>query len=65
MKSAWLVPMVRALLLTALAATRRSRTSAVTVLIDGAAYPADLRENTNLFSHVRGAASVPGTPLRG
>ncbi len=55
MKSAWPVPMVRALLLTALAATPAFANAAVTVLINGAAYPAELRENTDLFSHVRGA----------
>jgi len=55
MKSAWLVPMLRALLLTALAATPAFASAAVTVLIDSAAYPAELRENTDLLSRVRGA----------
>ena len=40
MKSAWLVPLVRALLLTALLAAPAFANAAVTVLIDGAAYPA-------------------------
>jgi hypothetical protein len=55
MKSAWLVPMLRALLLTALAATPAFASAAVTVLIDSAAFPAELRENTDLLSRVRGA----------
>ncbi len=55
MKSAWSFPVLCALLLVMLAATPTFAHAAATVLIDGAAYPADLRENTDLLSRVRGA----------
>ena len=56
MKSAWLIPTVaRAAAVTVLAAAPAFAHAAATVLIDGAAYPAELRENTDLLSRVRGA----------
>jgi hypothetical protein len=55
MKSAWLFLLVRTLFLAALAAAPAFANSATTVLIDGAAYPAELRDNTVLLSRVRGA----------
>ena len=55
MKSAWSFPVVCALLLLMLTATPTFANAAATVLIDGAAYPAELRENTDLLSRVRGA----------
>lgn len=54
MKSAWVL-LVRALLLAMLPATSAFAHAATTVLIDGAAYPAELRDNTDLLSRVRGA----------
>ena len=54
-KSAGIHTVWRALLLTVLAAQPLVAHAATTVLIDGAAYPAELRENADLLSRVHGA----------
>jgi hypothetical protein len=56
MKSVGILTLWRALL-TALVAAPLFAHAAATVLIDGAAYPAELRENADLLSRVHGARS--------